>query len=124
MAKRGDRPKPTLERPTHQNGSEGTSADKPALSRAERTRSSRNALKHYLTSNAPIIPEMESDEEYQRHLDGFMADFAPEGYVEKFYVERLASLLWRLRRVTRHEVAAIMQNILSVPGHMYTVANL
>ena len=91
---------------------------------AGKARSSRNALRHCLTSNAPVIPEMESDEEYQRHVGGFMADFAPEGYVEEFYVERLASLLWRLRRVTRHEVAAIMQNILSVPNHMYTVANL
>jgi hypothetical protein len=41
--------------------------------------SSRNAVKHGLTSDAPVIPEIESFEELERHRAGTVAGFAPEG---------------------------------------------
>jgi hypothetical protein len=40
---------------------------------------SRNALKHGLTSDSPVIPG-ESHEKWQRHLDGVMHSLQPERF--------------------------------------------
>jgi hypothetical protein len=73
--------------------------------------SSRNALKHGITSTSPVIPEMESEEEWERHLQGFFEYHAPEGYFEEVLVARLANFFWRLNRVTRHEVAVVFTQV-------------
>jgi hypothetical protein len=65
--------------------------------------SSRDALKHGLRSDAPIIPGLESFDEWERHRAGFVASFEPEGGFETFLAERIASLAWRLKRVPRYE---------------------
>ena len=41
--------------------------------------SSRSAIKHGLRSDAPVIPELESFEDWERHRAGTVAGFAPEG---------------------------------------------
>lgn len=68
---------------------------------------SRNALKHGITSTHPVIPGIEQESDWRHHLDGIVASLAPEGTLEEAFAERIANLLWRLRRVTRYEVAAI-----------------
>lgn len=66
-----------------------------------------NALRHGLTSNAPVVPGVESAEEWQEHLDAILSDRAPDGAVETKLAERAASLIWRLRRVERYECESI-----------------
>ena len=65
--------------------------------------SSRNALKHGLRSDAPVIPEMESFDDWERFRSGIVASFGPEGSFESFLSERIALLAWRLKRVPRFE---------------------
>ena len=80
---------------------------------ARRSKKRLNALLHGITSNSPVIPGMETEADWQRHCDGIVASIEPVGGLEEFFAQRLASLLWRLNRVVRYEVAATM---LSVEG--------
>ncbi len=73
---------------------------------ARRSRKRLNALLHGITSNSPVIPGMEDESAWKRHCDGIVASIAPVGGLEEFLAQRLASLLWRLNRVVRYEVAA------------------
>ena len=96
--------------------STATPARKPRRVPSEEARRSRkrlNALLHGITSNSPVIPGMETEAAWQRHCDGIVASIEPVGGLEEFFAQRLASLLWRLNRVLRYEVAATM---LSVEG--------
>src|SRR5207244_5645630 len=68
--------------------------------------SSRNAVKHGLTSDAPVIPG-ESLAEWQRFLAGIIAGYEPVGRLEPEHATTIASLMWRRRRVTRFEVPVI-----------------
>ncbi len=72
---------------------------------------SRNALSHGMASTAPVIVGMESQSGWRRHLDGILASLSPEGDLEEALAERVASLLWRLRRVTRYEVAVTVRQV-------------
>jgi hypothetical protein len=58
-----------------------------------------------------IIEGLETQEEWNRHIDGIVANLAPEGALEEELAERLATLLWRLRRVTRYETAVINHQV-------------
>jgi len=71
---------------------------------------SRNAVKHGLTSDAPVIPG-ESLEEWRRFLAGISASREPVGRLEIEHAATIASLMWRRRRVTLFEVASITENI-------------
>lgn len=64
-----------------------------------------NAVSHGMWTDRPVIPGMEDEEQYERHLAGITENLAPEGALEEELAGRIASLLWRLRRVTRHETA-------------------
>jgi hypothetical protein len=66
---------------------------------------SRNALKHGITSTDPVIPGLERQEDWLAHRDGISESLAPEGHLKRVLAERVASLPWRLNRVTRYEVA-------------------
>jgi hypothetical protein len=82
-----------------------------------------NALKDGMTSNSPVIPELEDEDAWQRHLDGFLESYAPQGFVEEFLAKRLATLGWRFHRCTRSEVAATMRHIESTAMEMGIAAN-
>jgi len=81
-----------------------------------------NALKHGLSSDAPVIPERESDEEWQRHLDGTIESLQPEGHLEAVLAERIASLLWRLKRAVRYETEMTSQYIHDIPDDIAVAA--
>ncbi|MEX2247711.1 MAG: hypothetical protein WEC75_13620 [Dehalococcoidia bacterium] len=66
-----------------------------------------NAVRHGLTAQAPVIPGVESTEEWEAHRAGLEADLAPAGALEQTLVERIASLSWRIRRVARYECESI-----------------
>jgi hypothetical protein len=65
-------------------------------------KSRRNALRHGLTAET-VIDELEDAEDYAAFEMAVTADLDAQSAVERELVLRLASLLWRLRRVTAIE---------------------
>jgi hypothetical protein len=79
------------------------------LSRGPRTnegkaKSSQNALKHGLSARHALLAGEDANE-YRRLRNGLIADSNPKGALERELVERMASMLWRLRRIAHFEVA-------------------
>ena len=73
-----------------------------------KARSSMNAVKHGLTAQAAVLPGEDPDElESLARL--FTAQLKPMGPLQRLLVERIISLTWKLRRVSRAEVAAARQ---------------
>ena len=60
--------------------------------------SRRNALRHGLTAET-VIDGLEHSEDYRRFEAAIIADYDAETAVERELVLRVASLLWRLRRL-------------------------
>ena len=67
-------------------------------------RSRCNALRHGLTAET-VIASLEDAEDYQAFEAAVTADYDAESAVERELVLRLASVLWRLRRVNGIETA-------------------
>ncbi len=71
----------------------------------------RNPVRHGITSPNPVIPGMETDQEWGAHLDGVRESVEPQGHLESELAERLALCLWQLKRVTRHTVAVTASSV-------------
>jgi hypothetical protein len=69
-------------------------------------RSKHNALKHGIFSSVVVLKD-ESREEFDSLLSGFWEFCQPEGKMEEIHVEKLAMIVWRLRRVVIAEGAEI-----------------
>ena len=69
-----------------------------------------NALKHGIFSSV-ILLEGESRAQYETLLRGFREYFRPEGTPEEVLVEKLATLVWRHRRLVMAERAEIRQGV-------------
>jgi hypothetical protein len=69
----------------------------PRTEEGKRT-SRRNALRHGLTAET-VIDCLEDSEDYRGFEAAVIADYDAETAVERELVLRLASLLWRLRRI-------------------------
>src|SRR5262250_2552430 len=69
---------------------------------AGKQQSRRNAIRHGLTAET-VIGALEDAEEYKAFEAAITADYDAQSAVERELVLRLASLLWRLRRVTTIE---------------------
>jgi hypothetical protein len=54
-----------------------------------------------------VVPGIESQEEWERHLAGVLESLSPEGHLEVVLAERVALFSWRLHRVTRYETESI-----------------
>lgn len=65
--------------------------------------SARNATRHAILSVVPVLPEIERLQDWEAHRAATIASLAPVGYLETTLADRVASLLWRLGRVTRYE---------------------
>jgi hypothetical protein len=65
---------------------------------AGRARSRMNAVKHGLTARE-ITVEGERPEEFDAFREGLFADHKPASALERELIDRLAGLLWRLRRL-------------------------
>jgi hypothetical protein len=61
-------------------------------------KSRRNALRHGLTAET-VIDGLEDSEDYRAFEAAVIADYEAQTAVERELVLRLASLLWRLRRI-------------------------
>jgi hypothetical protein len=70
-----------------------------------------NAVKHGGLSPLPVLPEVETPDAWQDHLDGTLASLRPFGHLETVLAERIALILWRMNRVARfeREVTAVGQ---------------
>ena len=73
----------------------------------------RNALRHGLRSDQPVLPG-EHPDAWQAHLEGIVRDLAPAGSLEAELAGRVALCLWRLRRVAAYENAATVAGIEAV----------
>jgi hypothetical protein len=69
---------------------------------AGKQRSRRNAVRHGLTAET-VIGSLEDAEDYREFQAAVIADYDAQSAVERELVQRLASLLWRLRRATTIE---------------------
>lgn len=87
-----------------------------------KTAASRNAVKHGLRSDAPVIPEFESFEEWEAFRDGIIANYEPEGRLETELAGRVASLLWRLKRAARWETEMTAHYLDDIPDDLATAA--
>src|ERR1041385_8016231 len=65
-------------------------------------RSRRNAFRHGLTGES-VIAVLEDDKAYRKFEAIILRDYSPDTAVERALVDRLASLLWRLRRAAAIE---------------------
>jgi hypothetical protein len=61
---------------------------------------SQNAFKHGLFLKKAVV-EGESQEEYELHRQGLLAEWQPAGVTESIVAERLVNLSWRLERAQR-----------------------
>ena len=65
-------------------------------------RSSKNALRHGLTSNDVTLMN-EKQEDYEAHLQSFLDEYHPQGATESHLVKMLADTAWRQIRVSVFE---------------------
>ncbi len=96
-------------------GSESQKQDKPRgvprkstgpRTRQGKGRSKNNAITHGILAKAAVL-RGESQEEFDALLSGLRKDFQPVGTLEELYVEKLAVLIWRYRRLLLEEGAEI-----------------
>ena len=66
-----------------------------------------NATRHGISSPSPVVPGLETQEDWQEYREAIMEHYSPSGPVMCELAERAALLTWRLRRVTRYEAEAI-----------------
>ena len=66
-----------------------------------------NAVQHGIRSPAPVVPGVETREDWEEHRDGILESLQPEGHLEEVLAERVALYSWRLNRVTRYETETI-----------------
>src|SRR4051812_34571298 len=72
-----------------------------------KARSSKNATRHGALSTTPVIPGLEDLAEWEQHRSAVIASLDVDGYLETTLADRVALQLWRLRRLTRHEIQTI-----------------
>jgi hypothetical protein len=67
---------------------------------------SKNSVKHGLLSNEALLP-WESQSEYDSLVTRYIDNLEPEGEAEAFLVDRIISLVWKLKRAGRTEAGLI-----------------
>ncbi len=65
--------------------------------------SSLNATKFGLYSESPVLPAVESEQEWAQHHEETFASLQPESYMEEVICERIALIVWRFKRLVRYE---------------------
>src|SRR5215208_2533302 len=83
-----------------------------------------NATSHGISSQAPVVPGLEKDEDWQEYREAIMEHYAPTGPVQYELAERVAILSWRLRRVTRYEAQAIAISQEKIEDDFHSLASL
>ena len=73
-----------------------------------------NAVKHGILSVSPVIPWVESEDDWYEFRDGIFNSIQPDDELQASLTDRAAGLLWRLMRSVRHEREAITDNLRSI----------
>src|SRR5713101_9919404 len=102
--------------PTHEDaqvvkvlaGRSGSPSGRGPKTPAGKARVSINALTHGISSTRLVVPG-ESSTEWETYRRTFIEALAPAGPVETALAERVASAVWRLRRVTGYEEAVLSE---------------
>ncbi len=68
-----------------------------------------NAVRHAVLSQTPVIPELETEEDWQAHRTRLFDDLDPHGALEEALVERIALTLWQHQRLVRFQRAAVIR---------------
>ena len=68
-----------------------------------------NAVRHAVLSQSPVIPEVETEEDWQAHRARLFQDLEPHGALEAALVERIALTLWQHQRLIRFQRAAVIR---------------
>ncbi len=76
--------------------------------------SSKNSLKHGLSSAFTVLPNEDSSE-YDEALNGFTDEFNPDGYHETFLVHQMVQARWRVIRIHRLERVYLERTQLNDP---------
>jgi hypothetical protein len=92
----------TTERQIIANRQNALSSTGPRTARGKAV-SSRNNTRHGLRATTPVIPRLESPEDWEQHRATTIAGLAPATVLEEALAERVALILWRLDRVARYE---------------------
>ena len=71
-----------------------------------RTRYSKNAIKHGLSSRA-IVLSNESESDFEKLLESYLAQFNPQSEIEASLVQQLVAARWRMERVWAVETALL-----------------
>jgi hypothetical protein len=71
--------------------------------REGKAKSSKNAIKHGIKSEIPVIPGVESFDEWEDHRDAVVRGLHARGELEIALAERASLLMWRMNRVIRFE---------------------
>jgi hypothetical protein len=71
-----------------------------------RDRASQNALKLGIFSQRRLL-EGESEEDFRELREALCLDLAPVGALETHYVDQIAGVMWRKRRLERAEIGTI-----------------
>lgn len=87
-----------------------------------KARSSKNAITHGLTSQSPVIPRVESEEEWQSFRNGILESFDLDSPLETELAERVALQLWLLRRVARYQRQKTISFRDRIPDYVVTAA--
>jgi hypothetical protein len=75
----------------------------------------RNATRHGVLAQTPVITLVESEEDWERLRSGIFEYLQVEGALEEALADRIAGIIWRLYRVVRFESEAINQYLRDVP---------
>src|SRR5262249_36322780 len=78
-----------------------------------KSRSARDGVRHGLRSELPVLPG-EKLRAWEEHQAGILRSLAPLGALEEALANRVALLLWRLRRVTLFEVGTTAAGLVEV----------
>src|SRR5580693_760999 len=75
-----------------------------------KARSSKNALKHGLTSKDVVLPN-EDPEAYQEHLDQWLGYYQPDDPAQLAVIECAVNAKWKLDRCTRLETERLSEKV-------------
>lgn len=89
-----------------------------------KARSSRNAVKHGLCAEDPVIPGVEVQEYWEAHRQRIVESLEVENAMEQALANRIASLLWRLERVIQYEIAMVNDRRESIPDDVVSWAQI
>ncbi len=98
-------------------------AQKSTGPKTKRSELSIPNLKHGIFAKIPVLPEIESQQDWESHLAEIKDSLKPFGEIENTLAERIAFLLWRLKRLYQYEQSVLANHIKEIPDNTITKWN-